>query len=414
MTARPLPLRIDTQGTAVLADWVRDGADRIANSATDSIWQEIDAYRNRSDPSLRLEVETHCRQVFLAFLHGIDERRYPVRADFPWTARHAMRRVDVGITLPDFMKAFRIGQIALWNDILTGVQEHPATKDAALLLVDQVMRTIEVGSTTAAEAYLEAQQYALADSARLARDLVEDLLAGRPPSVRPRLQLLADVGLEDEATYLLLAARPLVSEDVEPHHQERLIAAFRTAGRGLVVARHDEVVAVLPVGPGADGRLLADVRSVVNGLAGRGAFAIVGVSSVRQGYAEVPAAYDEARMAGRGLGGRAGVLAVGEMSTLDFLIQSQDGSAGRLVRPDVRAFLEEDLAGDGVLVETLSSYLAHDLNATLTAMTLHVHVNTVYYRLQRIAERTNCDIRRVEELIDLLVAVRVVRSERRQ
>ena len=106
-------------------------------------------------------------------------------------------------------------------------------------------------------------------------------------------------------------------------------------------------------------------------------------------------------------------MTLGEMSTLDFLIQSQDGAAGRLVRPEVRAFLEEDLAGDGVLVETLSTYLAHDLNATLAAMALHVHVNTVYYRLQRIAERTDCDIRRVEELIDLLVAVRVVRSERR-
>ena len=32
---------------------------------------------------------------------------------------------------------------------------------------------------------------------------------------------------------------------------------------------------------------------------------------------------------------------------------------------------------------------------------------------QRIAERAGCDIRRVEELIDLLVAVRVVRSEGR-
>ncbi|MEJ7795478.1 MAG: helix-turn-helix domain-containing protein [Nocardioides sp.] len=413
MPAPVRPLQIDTRGTELLADWVRDRADRIADHATASIWQEIDAYRDRSDPALRQEVEAHCRQVFVAFLHGVDERRHPVRGDFPWTARHAMRRVDLGIALPDFMKAFRIGQIALWDDILTGVREHPASKDAALLLVDQVMRTIEVGSTAAAEAYLEAQQYALADSAGLARDLVEDLLAGRPPSVRPRLQLLADVGLDEDASYLLVVARPLVSEDVDPHHQAQLRTAFRSAGRGLVVARHDEVVAVLPVEPGTEDRLLADVRSVVTGLAGRGAFALVGVSSVQQGYLDVPTAYDEARMAGRGLGGRAGVMTLGEMSTLDFLIQSQDGAAGRLVRPEVRAFLEEDLAGDGVLVETLSTYLAHDLNATLAAMALHVHVNTVYYRLQRIAERTDCDIRRVEELIDLLVAVRVVRSERR-
>lgn len=37
-----------------------------------------------------------------------------------------------------------------------------------------------------------------------------------------------------------------------------------------------------------------------------------------------------------------------------------------------------------------------------------MHANTVYYRLERIAERTGCDVRRVEELIDLLLAVSIV------
>ena len=110
-----------------------------------------------------------------------------------------MRRVELGITLSDFMKAFRVGQLTLWDDILAGVNEWPSTKDAALLLVNQVMRTIEVGSTAAAEAYLEAQQYQLADSARLARDLLEDLLAGQPPTVEERQLALAQMGLADDA-----------------------------------------------------------------------------------------------------------------------------------------------------------------------------------------------------------------------
>ena len=59
-------------------------------------------------------------------------------------------------------------------------------------MVGQVMRTIEVGSTAAAEAYLEAQQYRVADRARLARDLLEDLLDGRPPAVASALGALAD------------------------------------------------------------------------------------------------------------------------------------------------------------------------------------------------------------------------------
>jgi DNA-binding PucR family transcriptional regulator len=46
-------------------------------------------------------------------------------------------------------------------------------------------------------------------------------------------------------------------------------------------------------------------------------------------------------------------------------------------------------------------------------MHLHVHANTVYYRLDRIAERTGCDVRRVEDLIDLLLAVRLIGAEAR-
>jgi len=53
----------------------------------------------------RQEVAAHCRQVFLASLHRVDERRHPVRGDFPWTARHAMRRVD---ELIDLLVAVRV------------------------------------------------------------------------------------------------------------------------------------------------------------------------------------------------------------------------------------------------------------------------------------------------------------------
>ena len=96
------------------------------------------------------------------------------------------------------------------------------------------------------------------------------------------------------------------------------------------------------------------------------------------------------------------------MFTLDYLVQTHDRTARRLVRPEVRAFVQEDLAAGGTFVETLRQYVACDLNAKLAAMALHVHANTVYYRLERIAERTGCDVRRVEELIDLLLAVSLV------
>jgi DNA-binding PucR family transcriptional regulator len=48
------------------------------------------------------------------------------------------------------------------------------------------------------------------------------------------------------------------------------------------------------------------------------------------------------------------------------------------------------------------------MNAKTAAERLHLHVNTIYYRLERIAERTGCDLRRLADVMELLIAVRLL------
>lgn len=346
LIATPSGGRPDGAAVDRLVSWVRGCTDEIASSAADTMWAEIDAYAVHDDRGFRSEVESHCAQVFSAFTETLADRRDPTRADFPWTGRHAMRRVDLGIALADFMKAFRIGQMALWDGVLDGVGHDPSTKDSALHIVGQLMRTIEVGSTAAAEAYLEAQQFQLADSARLARDLLEDLLEGRPPTVRPRLQMLADVGIGEGSPLVVVVGSLAVPAGGSPDRAAHALlrSALNNPGRGLVVVRHDEVVALVPVDEGGEERMLTRVRGGVASLAGHGVFPVVGVSSVHPGFLDVPEAYAEARMARRSLRGRSGVQSLGTMSTLDYLVQTHDRTARRLVRPQVRAFVQEDLA----------------------------------------------------------------------
>lgn len=396
-----------TAGADVLGRWVGERVNLTAYAATESIWSEVPAYRRLADGGLRSEVEAHCRQVFAAFLGALDGRRHPVPQDFPWTASHAMRRVELGIALPDFMSAFRIGQLTLWDDILEGVAARPDTQAAALRVVGQVMRTIEVGSTAAAGAYLEAQQYRVADSARVARDLLEDLLAGRPPVVAPRRASLVASGLEEDADLVVVVAC-LGDQGADVGPVRGCLAA---ASPGLVVARQDGVVAVLPVAEGSTDRVIAAVRKALSTMAARDVWPSVGVSGIHSGWLSVPAAYDEATHARRSLSGSPGLRMIEQMSTLDFLVQSQGEDGARLVKPAIRAFLAEDLESNGVFVATLKAYIAANLNAKEAALTLMVHPNTVYYRLERIAERTGCDVRRVDELIDLLLAVRLVRGD---
>jgi sugar diacid utilization regulator len=48
------------------------------------------------------------------------------------------------------------------------------------------------------------------------------------------------------------------------------------------------------------------------------------------------------------------------------------------------------------------------MNAKAAAERLLIHVNTAHHRLGRIAEKTGYDLRRLADVIDLLIAVRLV------
>lgn len=95
------------------------------------------------------------------------------------------------------------------------------------------------------------------------------------------------------------------------------------------------------------------------------------------------------------------------MSASEYLASMGDATAQRLVPEGLRTFLSEDQDRGGELIATLQAYAAANLNATQTAEDLHMHVNTVRYRLGRIEERTGCDLRRLADVLELLVAARL-------
>ena len=84
---------------------------------------------------------------------------------------------------------------------------------------------------------------------------------------------------------------------------------------------------------------------------------------------------------------------------------------GRLAPLTVVRHGKIDLDG-GVLVATLTEYVGADLDARRAAERLHIHVNTAHYRLGKIAERTSCDLHRLADLVEILIAARFVAAPR--
>jgi hypothetical protein len=412
MTAEALaPTTGDGYDVVPLVERLRSRQDRFAEDAQQAVLEQVAGYRALDTPGLRLEVQANCAQVFGIFLDTLTTGRVPTPADFPATAGYGARRIRVGISLEDFLKAYRVGQALLWDHVRSAADGLPGGSVAALSVVGHVMATIEAASSAAARGYLEAETLRTTDAARVERDLLEDLLAGRTPLAEGRTEALADAGLTPAGRVLVgigLPQDPSSSVPQLPEAAELLSRAVAQSLGGVAVVRQDEVVAVVPVDVLGESTVLSRLAGLTEALAGRGVPVALGLSTVRSGLADVPLAYREAELALGRLGGRAGLLALSSLSTLDYLVTRPDETARQLVRPELRAFIDEDTREGGVLVETLRKYVAADMNARAAAVELHVHVNTIYYRIDRISERTGHDLRRLDEVIELLLAVRLL------
>ncbi|WP_432120800.1 PucR family transcriptional regulator [Streptomyces sp. S1] len=80
------------------------------------------------------------------------------------------------------------------------------------------------------------------------------------------------------------------------------------------------------------------------------------------------------------------------------------------VREVYRATVLGPLLGAGrgsgaMLLETLEVFLAHDCSWARTAEALHIHVNTVHYRVERIETLTGRDLSRLDDRVDLRAAL---------
>jgi DNA-binding PucR family transcriptional regulator len=182
----------------------------------------------------------------------------------------------------------------------------------------------------------------------------------------------------------------------------------------LAVVIQAEIVLVVPIRTDPPGALWRRLGEVGQRLAASGLPLAVGVSTAVSSFAEVPDAYRQAAAARLACGASHGVVALPSMSAFEYLTLRDDPTASRLIADSVHAFVDEDARDGGTLIATLREYVGSDLNARRAATNLHIHVNTAHYRLAKIAERTGCELRRVSDLIEILIAARLADARTRE
>jgi hypothetical protein len=404
---------VDTRraSLAYIVKSLRERQDEIVDRGVERIRSEIRAYAKIRDPRFVADVREHVYLHHDALLRSVAEGRPPELEELGWVRARAARRV-ARVPLADFVQAFRIYLEVFWQAMLeTATDDERRT--AALEGVGIVIRYINITAAEAAQSYIEAEQLALAHGDRVRRDLLDDLLAGRPPAPGPKLMAAHDAGLHLPVPCVVIVAVPLTPPEDEHLLRSVALALSRAVGSALqplTVTRHDELIVIARV-DGDAGALVASLEAVQQRLAADGTTLAIGVSAVQSGLDRTAHAYAEAQAALERVRAAGGVVALPVLSAFDCLTLFGRETARGRIPASVRQFVAEDMADGRVLTATLLEYVASDFNAKLTAERLFVHPNTARYRLGKIEERTGCNLRSVADVLDLLIAVRVAEAE---
>jgi hypothetical protein len=259
-----------------------------------------------------------------------------------------------------------------------------------------VMRLLEQVTTAIAEAYLEEQQAIRGEERDARRALASALISGEPydgPAARlgvriapayvalaVQLGLPADDGdrspLDDSAVSARRRLRG-VQERLDAFAGEPVLGLLDpTGGLALLPSTPDRVTTMLTELP----TLLSDIRALVGDDVIAGAAGCVGVVTVSRAARQ---ARDVLGIAQR-LGRPPGVYLLDDV-LLEYQL-TRDSDARPLL-----AGLLDPLESNPDLVQTLECYFERQLDRRSTAAELHVHPNTLDYRLRRIAQLTGLD-----------------------
>jgi sugar diacid utilization regulator len=389
-------------------------ADAIARRMALATRAEVEEYAAVSDPSFAREVLAHAEQHVRAFVVAGRAGRPPAGDGLDFVRERGAQRARELMPLDALLEAYLIGQRTVWEAIVEAAGDSAEGMRTAQALTALTFRYTHAINLAVAEAYLRESTALASEAERGRRDLLDHLLSGREPGPEEARRAEA-LGVRPTGAHAVVVAVATDDEGAEP---ARLIvrALMRQEPlRAFVVARHREVVAILPVyvrrGPRELRAAIARVAAVLartHGVALR-----AGVSSTCAGLSELARGYGEARRALEHAGAAAPAVALEEIRLLDYLTAAADDTARRLVPPGADDLRRADGRGGGALSATLRAYADCDLNVARTAERLFVHPNTVHYRLRRVKELSGRDPRRLAELVELLTALRLLeRAER--
>ncbi len=376
-----------------VATALRSGLDALTEEVIDAIRAEVPEYSQPLTGAFGRNVRTGVREALTRFVEiaagrgGEDPEGW--RRVYFNLGRGEVRQ---GRTMESLLAAYRVGARVSWRRVAEAAEAAGAGPSELTALAEAIFAYIDELSAISAEGYAHEQAATAGEAERRRERLVRMLLEGAGPGAIEAAA--AQAGWEPPARAAALVAR-----------EERSGALATRLGAGVVAAAlADGLVCAVVPDPDSPGR----ERELRAGLRGRSA--AVGPAG---GLEELPRSAALARLALELAEG--GVLKIGDAPVraaehLPVLVVHRDRE---LLAEHARAELEPlDELGPAArerLLETLEAWIAHPGRPTEIAGEIHVHPQTVRYRLKRLREVLG-DIDDPERRFSLALAVRGARS----
>jgi hypothetical protein len=372
-------------GGALLADILaRVDTDLVSREMVETFRAEIASYRRLPDELLYgpiLDISRDNLELFFATLAEdralTDEELVPFRES-------ARLRAAEGLPLEDLLHAYRLGGRLGWEALAAAATRVEHT--ALLPSVSPLMRYVDRVSDAVTETYHDERRHLMSAEERQLHDLLDGLLSGI--GIEPELRQVAEqIGLPLVDRYRPFTLR---LSDSRPYAHSQLAASLRQQGR-LALVDGDRISG------------LAVDEAGVPILNGQGTLAIGEPARPGALAAGLDDAHALLELAERlGLTGRLHV-----SDHLPELLLSRSPQLGAALVRRALGPLEDYTSRRSVdLLETLVEFMDAQLDRRAAAERLHVHPNTLDYRLRRIEELTGLGLGRPDDVALMSLALK--------
>ncbi|WP_330230620.1 helix-turn-helix domain-containing protein [Nocardia sp. NBC_00508] len=255
------------------------------------------------------------------------------------------------------------------------------------------------------------QQAVHAIEARFAGELLEMVLSG-PRRAGEVSQRLAAYGVPPDRTLAVLAIVPSATDESAPSDGigDAVGAVFSAKGIPVFIgAGSRDVVAIFAWDRTID--VLSDFARELSAEIGRRVDhrrIVIGVGELAADAGALREPLIRAREICHVLRAKEGMRTAtfADIATYRMLLGLIDNQSLRQFSGHVLGIIRDhDARARTELERTLRTFLAHDGQWAVTAAALHVHVNTLRNRITRITELTGRDVNRIEDKVDLFLAL---------